>query len=173
MLAAFQSYGIQPGPQLMTEQADLVWTLLASLLIGNTLLLVLNLPLAPPGRGCCGSRAPTCTPASCSSPRSAPTPPTWRRSTSSCSWSSGCSGWPCRFALPVLPLILGVILGLLMETKLREALTISDGDLSGLVNEPLAILVYIIIALLVVVPIVLHRVRPDLEPAALVPPDEA
>src|SRR6185503_15434400 len=47
MLAAFQSYGIQPGPQLMTEQADLVWTLLASLLIGNTLLLVLNLPLAP------------------------------------------------------------------------------------------------------------------------------
>ena len=40
-------------------------------------------------------------------------------------------------------------------------------------NEPLAILVYIIIALLVVVPIVLHRVRPDLEPAALVPPDGA
>ena len=47
MLAAMQGYGIQPGPQLMTEQADLVWTLLASLLIGNTLLLVLNLPLAP------------------------------------------------------------------------------------------------------------------------------
>ena len=42
-----QSYGIQPGPQLMTDQPDLVWTLLASLLIGNTLLLVLNLPLAP------------------------------------------------------------------------------------------------------------------------------
>ena len=47
MLAAMQGYGIQPGPQLMTEQSDLVWTLLASLLIGNTLLLVLNLPLAP------------------------------------------------------------------------------------------------------------------------------
>ena len=47
MLAAFQSYGIQPGPQLMTDQSDLVWTLLASLLIGNLLLLVLNLPLAP------------------------------------------------------------------------------------------------------------------------------
>ena len=47
MLAAMQGYGIQPGPQLMTDQADLVWTLLASLLIGNILLLVLNLPLAP------------------------------------------------------------------------------------------------------------------------------
>lgn len=32
---------------MMSEQSDLVWTLLASLLIGNTLLLVLNLPLAP------------------------------------------------------------------------------------------------------------------------------
>ena len=47
MLAALQSFGIQPGPQLMTEQADLVWTLLAALLIGNAMLLVLNLPLAP------------------------------------------------------------------------------------------------------------------------------
>ena len=36
-----------PGPTLMTDQPDLVWTLLASLLIGNTLLLVINLPLAP------------------------------------------------------------------------------------------------------------------------------
>ena len=47
MLAAMQGFGIQPGPQLMEDEPDLVWTLLASLLIGNTLLLVLNLPLAP------------------------------------------------------------------------------------------------------------------------------
>ena len=47
LLAAMQSYGIVPGPTLMTDQPDLVWTLLASLLIGNTLLLVINLPLAP------------------------------------------------------------------------------------------------------------------------------
>jgi putative tricarboxylic transport membrane protein len=173
MLAAFQSYGIQPGPQLMTEQADLVWTLLASLLIGNTLLLVLNLPLAP----------------------------LWARLlriprpylyagilffASLGAYTANLEAFDLflllvfgllglamrRFALPVLPLILGVILGPLMETKLREALTISDGDLSGLFNEPLAILVYGIIALLVVVPIVLHRLRPDLEPAALVPPED-
>ena len=47
MLAALQQFGMQPGPQLMTEQPDLVWTLLASLLIGNAMLLLLNLPLAP------------------------------------------------------------------------------------------------------------------------------
>ena len=158
----------------MTEQADLVWTLLASLLIGNTLLLVLNLPLAP----------------------------LWARLlriprpylyagilffASLGAYTANLEAFDLflllvfgllglamrRFALPVLPLILGVILGPLMETKLREALTISDGDLSGLFNEPLAVVVYVIIALLVVAPIVLHRVRPDLEPAALVPPEDA
>jgi putative tricarboxylic transport membrane protein len=47
MLAAFVSYGIQPGPTLFDKEPLLTWTLIASLFIGNTLLLVLNLPLAP------------------------------------------------------------------------------------------------------------------------------
>ena len=47
MLAAFTQYGIQPGPNLFTNQAALIWTLIASLFIGNLLLLLINLPLAP------------------------------------------------------------------------------------------------------------------------------
>ena len=47
MLAALTSYGIQPGPLLLQREGDLVWALIASLFIGNLLLLVLNLPLAP------------------------------------------------------------------------------------------------------------------------------
>src|SRR6185436_7239333 len=46
MLAAFQQYGLQPGPLLFSSRLDLVWTLIASLYIGNVMLLVLNLPLA-------------------------------------------------------------------------------------------------------------------------------
>ena len=46
IIAAMRTYGIQPGPTLMADQPELVWTLLASLLIGNTPLLVINLPLA-------------------------------------------------------------------------------------------------------------------------------
>ncbi len=45
MLSAFQSYGINPGPLLFTQQAELVWTLIASLFIANVMLVVLNLPL--------------------------------------------------------------------------------------------------------------------------------
>ena len=47
MLAALTSYGIQPGPLLLQRESGLVWGLIASLFIGNTLLLILNLPLAP------------------------------------------------------------------------------------------------------------------------------
>jgi putative tricarboxylic transport membrane protein len=72
-----------------------------------------------------------------------------------------------RFGLPVLPLILGVILGPIMEQKLREALAISGGSASGLVNEPLAVVVYVLVALALVVPVVLRLVRPaspDVDP---------
>src|SRR6187431_3510303 len=47
ILAALMSYGIEPGPLLLTKEPDLVWMLIASLFIGNFFLLVLNLPLAP------------------------------------------------------------------------------------------------------------------------------
>jgi len=162
MLAAMQGYGIQPGPQLMTDQADLVWTLLASLLIGNFLLLVLNLPLAPLWAkllrisrpqlyagilffACLGAYTTNLDPFDVF-----------------LLLVFGLLGVMMRrFGLPVLPLILGAILGPIMETKLREALTISGGDLSGLFDEPLAIAVYGLTALIIVVPPVLRRVRPD------------
>ena len=45
LLGAFQNYGIQPGPQLFEKNGALVWALIASLYIGNVMLLILNLPL--------------------------------------------------------------------------------------------------------------------------------
>src|SRR6185295_5684289 len=45
MLAAFQQYGLQPGPLLFQHEPKLVWGLIASLYVGNVMLLVLNLPL--------------------------------------------------------------------------------------------------------------------------------
>ena len=47
LLAALILHGIRPGPMLMTEQPQLVWGLIASMFIGNVVLLVINLPLAP------------------------------------------------------------------------------------------------------------------------------
>lgn len=47
LLGAFVLYGLQPGPRLFEDQPDLVWGLLASFFVGNVILLIMNLPLAP------------------------------------------------------------------------------------------------------------------------------
>ena len=51
-----------------------------------------------------------------------------------------------RFGLPVLPLMLGVILGPRLEKQLRTSLQLSDGHVSGLWSEPVAVVVYVIVA---------------------------
>ncbi|WP_134740858.1 tripartite tricarboxylate transporter permease [Nocardioides sp. 503] len=167
LLAAMTTYGIVPGPTLMTDQPDLVWTLLASLLIGNTLLLVINLPLAPLWAKLL----------------QIPRPQLYAGILFFASLGAyavdqnpfdialllvfGAVGFAVRrFGIPILPLILGVIIGPLMEVKMREALDISNGDISGLFNEGLAIGIYVIIVLAVVVPIVIDRVRGDAPLAA-------
>ncbi|NYI78014.1 tripartite tricarboxylate transporter permease [Nocardioides panzhihuensis] len=172
MLSALQGYGITPGPQLMTDHADLVWTLLASLLIGNTLLLVLNLPLAPLWArllriprpqlyagilffACLGAYATNLDPFDIA-----------------LLLVFGLLGLMMRrFGLPVLPLILGVILGPLMETKLREALTISGGDYAALLSEPLAVVIYVLIALFILARPLIARARAGAEESAT-PEDE-
>ena len=73
MLAAFQQYGLQPGPLLFESNPELVWGMIASLYIGNVLLLVLNLPMAPVWVKLLKIRGPGSTAASSCSPRSAPT----------------------------------------------------------------------------------------------------
>jgi putative tricarboxylic transport membrane protein len=47
LLAVLLMYGVQPGPRLMTQQAHLFWTVIASLYLSNVILLILNLPLIP------------------------------------------------------------------------------------------------------------------------------
>ena len=160
MLAAFVQYGIQPGPNLFTNQADLIWTLIASLFIGNLLLLIINLPLAP-----LWARL-----------LRIPRPylyagilffATLGAFAVNLQWFDlalllvlGLLGLMMRrFGLPVLPLIIGVILGPRAERQLRQTLQLSGGDISGLWSEPVAVVVYIAIALLLVLPVVLRLWR--------------
>jgi putative tricarboxylic transport membrane protein len=160
LLAALTSYGIVPGPTLMDEQPDLVWTLLASLLIGNALLLVINLPLAPLWAKLLRIPRPQLYAgilffATLGAYSVAQDP----FDLGLLLFFGGLGLAIRRFGIPVLPLILGVILGPLMEVKLREALDLSGGDVSGLWSEGLAIFVYVLIVLALVGPIVFGRFR--------------
>lgn len=47
LLGGFMMYGLQPGPTLFQKNGDLVWAVIASMYIGNVILIILNLPLVP------------------------------------------------------------------------------------------------------------------------------
>ncbi|TCP54329.1 putative tricarboxylic transport membrane protein [Tamaricihabitans halophyticus] len=155
MLAAFQQFGIQPGPLLFERESALVWTLIASLFIGTVLLLVLNLPLAPIWAKLLRI----------------PRPYLYAGILFFASVGAYAVGGDItdllllfvigligfgmrRYGLPILPAVIGVILGPSAELQMRRALQISDGDLIGLVNSPFAITVYAVVALILLWPLI-------------------
>lgn len=160
ILTAFQSYGLQPGPALFTESGDLVWALIASLFIGNAMLLVLNLPLVK----------------------------IWARALTIPAWGIyagvvvfavfgayatggnpsdilllvgiGVLGLFMRLAdIPVAPAIVGLILGPLLEVELRRALILSEGDWTVLWSSALTITLWVIAVAAVIAPVALHLGR--------------
>jgi putative tricarboxylic transport membrane protein len=64
-----------------------------------------------------------------------------------------------RYGLPVLPAIIGVILGPRAELQLRRALQISDGEISGLFNTWFSVSVYVLVGLVLLLPLLVRLVR--------------
>jgi putative tricarboxylic transport membrane protein len=139
MLSAFQSYGINPGPLLLQSQASLVWGLIASLYIANVMLLVLNLPLV--GIWVKVLKIPA--PLLYAGILVFATIGTYGISNSAVDlvllYILGGIGFLMRrFDFPTAPVIIGMILGPLAETEFRRAMTISDGDWTVFLRQPLS-----------------------------------
>ncbi len=77
-----------------------------------------------------------------------------------------------RFGLPVLPLIIGVILGPRIERQLRQSLQLGGGERGSLCTEPVAIVVYVCMALLLLAPLVLKLMHRSEETLLLVEDDK-
>jgi putative tricarboxylic transport membrane protein len=160
LLAAFQGYGLQPGPLLFQNNADLVWGLIASLYIGNVMLLILNLPLAPlwvrllmiPRPYLYGGIVVFALLGAYAS----------NSSTADVAILIvvGLVGYLMRvYDFPVAPVLVGMILGPLSEQQLRRALAISQGDPTVFVTRPIAATLLAIAALIVVAPSLLRLAR--------------
>ncbi len=150
MLGALIAYGIQPGPRLFVDHPDVFWSVIISMYVGNIVLLILNLPLIP-----YISRL-------LAVPRTVLLPMILFFSITGVYLVSfntmdvfvmllvAMGAIALRLAnFPLAPLLLGFILGGLMEENLRRALMISDGQLSFLWERPLT-LAFTVIAILMV-----------------------
>ena len=157
MLVGFQQYGLQPGPLLFATRPELVWGLIASLYIGNVMLLVLNLPLVG----------------------------LWVRllaipkellyagiivfaalGTYSATGSTfdlvllgiiGLIGFVMRcYEFPVAPTIIGLILGPMAEQQFRRAMAISQGDMMTFIERPISGAILALALLALIVPLALR-----------------
>ncbi|MBB3713527.1 putative tricarboxylic transport membrane protein [Limimaricola variabilis] len=161
LLAVLLALNITPGPLLFQNNPDVVWGLIAALFIGNVMLLALNIPmvglftrvlLVPPRilmpvvamisfvgiYGISGSSFDLMVMV-----------------------GFGVLGWVLRkLDVPLVPIILGVLLGNEMESNLRRALSISNGDWFALVDSWLSLTLWAIAIVGFVLPIFLgHAVR--------------
>ena len=160
MLVAFQQFDIRPGPLLFTDQPVLVWTLIASLFIGNLLLLVINLPLVGLWAKLLDIPAPYLYGGIVTF---AMVGAYVLNNSSFDLWAAviiGIIGLLFRkFGYPVTPLILGVILGPMAEQEFRRALQTSAGDWGVLVSTPFTVTIYVLLALVLIAPKVIKFVR--------------
>jgi putative tricarboxylic transport membrane protein len=155
LLAALVLWGFKPGPLMIQEHPALFWGLVASMYVGNVMLLVLNIPLIPlfaqilrlPGYvlyslifgisivgvySVSGSLFDV-----------------WLLA------GFGLLGYAMRkLDFPGAPLILGLVLGDSMERALRQSLMMSQGDLGILVSRPISAVILALAAIILLFPLV-------------------
>lgn len=162
LLGALTLYDITPGPLLFTQHSDLVWSLIASMLVANVMLLVMNLPLV----GIFVRLIAL---------------PYWLLVPGIAAISFvgvysvhgttfdllmmialGVLAYVLRkFDVALAPVILGFVLGDIMEQELRRALSISGGDWTILFHGPISVGLWIVAAAMLFAPLVLRRLRAE------------
>ncbi|MCJ8322819.1 MAG: tripartite tricarboxylate transporter permease [Rhizobiales bacterium] len=158
MLGALISYGIQPGPRLYLDNPTVFWSVIISMYIGNVVLLILNLPLIPYIAKIL------------SIPSNILTPLILFFSLIGVyfvSFNTFDIHLMVIFAVaavglrlldfPLAPMLLGFILGGMMEENLRRALLINDDSWSFIIERPLTLSILLIAAATLVLPAILSK----------------
>ena len=167
MLGALIMFGLRPGPEMFTTNSQLVWAVIASMYIGNVILLVLNLPMAglfarllqvryswiyPPILAICLAGVIS------------------HANNVEDAWlmlAFGVIGWLMkRYDWPAAPMILGLVLGPLFENTLRQSLTLSHGSGMIFLSRPIALVLLLIALLAVFAPPLIEMVKQRRLPAS-------
>ena len=160
MLGALIMFGLRPGPEMFTTNSTLVWAVIASMYIGNVILLLMNLPLAgmfarllkvpyswiyPPILAICVTGVVS------------------HANNVEDAWlmlAFGVIGWMMkRYDWPAAPMVLGLVLGPLFENTLRQSLTLSHGSGMIFFSRPISALLIVAAVLAVTVPVLTDFIR--------------
>jgi len=162
LFGAFLIHGVTPGPMMMSRHPEIFWGLIASMYLGNVILLILNLPLIPlwvqvlriPDRVLYPLIVLFCIVGAYSINNSV--------FDVGIMVAFGVVGYLLKkFDYEAAPLILGFVLGPLFEVNLRRSLIMSQGSFSIFVERPIALCALVVCAVLIILPLVqiLYRHR--------------
>jgi putative tricarboxylic transport membrane protein len=160
MVGAMTIHNIQPGPQVMTQNPELFWGMIASMWIGNAMLILLNLPLigiwikllTVPYRFLFPAIVLFCAIGAYTTNNS--TFDIWLLAI------FGFIGYIFyKLRCELAPLLLGFILGPMMEENLRRALLLSRGDWSVLVTRPVSAGLLTVAVILIIIVVALPAVK--------------
>jgi len=160
LLFVFMMYGLQPGPQLFDTNPQLIWAIIASMYIGNVMLLVLNLPLVgvfaqllktPPAMLYSGVIAFSVLGAYALN---------FNTFDMLMLFGFGLVGYVMqRYGFPMAPAVLALVLGILAEQHLRRAMSVADGNFLTFIERPISLALVVFIFLVAVLPHIVRMVR--------------
>ena len=155
LLSVLILWGIRPGPLMMQDAPDVFWGLVASMYIGNVVLLLMNLPLVPLFAQILRIPAFILYPVILGISVVGAYSVSGRVFDVALLAGFGLLGYAMvKLRYPTAPLILGFVLGDAMERAVRQSLMMSQGDLTILVARPLSAVMLAAAALILVSPLV-------------------
>lgn len=157
MMGALTLYNITPGPVLFEQKPDLVWGFIASLFVANLILLLMNIPMVRLFAAMLKVPSWLLVPAIVTISMIGVYALHSATFDLGLVIGIGVLGYFLRkHGMPMAPLVLGVVLGEMMEQNLRRALSITNGDLNILWESPISIGLWVAAILTVTVPPILR-----------------
>ncbi|MEW9669575.1 tripartite tricarboxylate transporter permease [Ammoniphilus sp. 3BR4] len=156
LMGALIMYNIQPGPLLFSDHPDVAWGLIASMFIGNLMLLILNMPLVKVFAKIIETPAKYLLPIIVAISIFGVYAVQFTTFDLMLLIACGVVGYfLTKNDFPVAPLVLGLVLGPMIENNLRRALTTSNGDYMIFLQKPISLAFLVVAALWMIIPIIL------------------
>lgn len=158
LMGALMMYNVQPGPLLFEDHPQVAWGLIASMFIGNIMLLILNLPLVKVFAKIIQTPKQFLIPMIIAISIFGVYAVQVSTNDLLLLLICGILGYfLSKNDYPIAPLVLGLVLGPMVENNLRRALTISNGDFSVFISRPISLVFLLITALWLLVPFMMKR----------------